>query len=87
MNVPDARRHGESGRPEHLDDPQVFGPVLDDDPAMGQRVRQRGIDNDLRRGLARESGTTPAEPRTSLAVCAKASGAHRANAIATRGTP
>jgi hypothetical protein len=28
MNVPDARRHIESCRAEHLHDPQVFGPVL-----------------------------------------------------------
>jgi hypothetical protein len=28
MNVPDARRHIENCRAEHLHDPQVFGPVL-----------------------------------------------------------
>ncbi len=36
-------------------------------------------------GSSPASGTTPAGPRISLTVCAKAPDVHKANAIATRG--
>jgi hypothetical protein len=84
MNVTDTRRHIESCRTEHLHDPQVFGPVLYNDPPKGEGVRHRGSIM-IFAGGSLASGTTPAGPRISLAVCARATDTHKANAIATKG--
>src|SRR5271169_2588715 len=62
MNVPDARRHREGVRAEYRYDPQVLGAVLDDDPPMSERFRERWVDDDFRRGWS-ASGTTAAGPR------------------------
>ena len=51
MDVADARRHIDGIRTEHRYDPQVLGPILDDDPAVRQGLSQGRIDDDFRRGL------------------------------------
>ena len=66
MDVADTRRYIQGCRAEHLDDAQVLGAVLDDDPPMGKRVRQRGSMTIFAAGSL-ASGTTPAGPRMSLA--------------------
>ena len=62
MDVPNPRRHIEGVRAEHRYDPQVLGAILDDDPALDQRIRKRRIDDNPRRGLTGErhngSGST-----------------------------
>jgi hypothetical protein len=50
----DPRRHIERPGPEHWLDAQILGPVLNDDQPASERVRQRGVNNDLRSGLACE---------------------------------
>ena len=46
VDVPDARRNRERRRAEHGHDPQVLGPELEDDQALGQRLCQGLIDDD-----------------------------------------
>ena len=57
MDVADRRRYIQGCRAKHRHDAQVLGAVLDDDPPMGKRVRQRGIDVSMaERTRARDLG-------------------------------
>ncbi len=54
MDVADARRRIAGVRTEHRHDPRMLGPVLDDDPSVGQWLGRRWSDDDSCRGLLRE---------------------------------
>src|SRR4051812_24472173 len=53
VEMADARRDIERVWTEYRDDPQVLGKVLDHDQALGERIRKRRIDDDLRGRLIR----------------------------------
>ena len=54
MDVSDARRHCQRSRSEHRHNVQIFGAILDDYPALRQRLGKRRIDDDLSRRFIRE---------------------------------
>ena len=73
MNVAHARRDAESTRAEHRSDAHVFRTVRNNhDSTRGEWLGQRGIDEDLGRGLFPESGMTWAGLHVGVAVCARA---------------
>ena len=43
VEMSDPRRHIERPGPEHRQDAQIFGPILNDDQPAGERIRSKGV--------------------------------------------
>ncbi len=58
MNVPDARGNFERRRTEHRNDPEILGPILDDNSSLGEPFGNWGINNYLSRRFTDERHDT-----------------------------